>query len=173
MKNIKVLGLAIVASIVAAPAFAGETYVRNEWTKSTGYSFNDLTLDSDTTSHRLEIYDSYADKLYVEGKLDKQTNGNYEGSEDGHIFNKYRGDDTKVATEYGKRPSLFGYTGETEGKYQEVSSVNGGDGYSVHTAGSSLWGVFYEHNTTRLDGKIFSRTDITSAGSHETSSGVR
>ena len=63
MKNIKVLGLAIVASIVAAPAFAGETYVRNDWTKSTGVTKSNLHMNSHTSSNRNEDYSSYASKV--------------------------------------------------------------------------------------------------------------
>ena len=182
MKNIKVLGLAIVASIVAAPAFAGETYVRNEWTTKNGFTDTNLTLDSDTTSHRFELYDSYADKVYVEGELVTNTdgkyhaNGTYEGDESGRIFYDYP---TFVHTDNGPRYSREGYQGEESGdislngNYQETSTINAGDGYTVHTAGSSLWGAFYEFNTTRLDGSIISREDILESVSHETSAGVR
>ena len=69
MKNIKVLGLAIAASIIAVPAFAGETYVRNEWTDSVGHTNTDLKLDSTTTSVRNEWYDANADKVYIDGDI--------------------------------------------------------------------------------------------------------
>ena len=69
MKNIKVLGLAIAASIIAVPALAGETYVRNEWTKTDGWTKTDLNLDSTTNSHRNEWYDSNADKIYIDGDV--------------------------------------------------------------------------------------------------------
>ena len=65
MKNIKIFGLAIVASIVAAPAFAGETYVRNEWTKTDGFTKTNLHLNSITTSTRNEKYDAYAAKFSI------------------------------------------------------------------------------------------------------------
>ena len=66
----KVLGLAILASLVAAPALAGETYVRNEWTKSNSHTNTDLKLDSKTTSNRTEKYDAVADKIYVDGSAE-------------------------------------------------------------------------------------------------------
>ena len=72
MKNIKVLGLALVASIVAAPAFAGETYVRNEWSKTRSYTKTNLRLDSHTNSTRKEAYGSFAYKEYTDGDVTKK-----------------------------------------------------------------------------------------------------
>lgn len=72
MKNIKVLGLAIVASIVAAPAFAGETYVRNESIKSWGHTETNLDMDSVTKSNRHEAYGSFADKVYTDGDMTQE-----------------------------------------------------------------------------------------------------
>ena len=72
MKNIKVLGLAIVASIVAAPAFAGETYVRNEWSKTRSYTDTNLHLNSHTNSTRNEAYGSFAYKEYTDGDVNFQ-----------------------------------------------------------------------------------------------------
>jgi hypothetical protein len=69
MKNIKVLGLAIVASIIAAPAFAGETYVRNESIKSWGDTKTNLGIDSNTESTRNEVYGSFAYKEYTDGDV--------------------------------------------------------------------------------------------------------
>ena len=69
MKNIKVLGLAIVASIIAAPAFAGETYVRNESIDTWGFTDTNLTIDSNTWSERNEVYGSFADKTYTSSDL--------------------------------------------------------------------------------------------------------
>ena len=72
MKNIKVLGLAIVASIVAAPAFAGETYVRNEWSNTKSYTDTNLYLNSHTNSTRNEAYGSFAYKEYTDGDVNLQ-----------------------------------------------------------------------------------------------------
>ena len=60
----KVLGLAILASLIATPVLAGETFVRNEWTKTNSHTDTDLYLDSKTTSERKENYDSSAYKYY-------------------------------------------------------------------------------------------------------------
>lgn len=69
MKNIKVLGLAIVASVIAAPAFAGETYVRNEWSNTESHTNTNLHLDSHTNSTRNEAYGSFAYKEYTDGDV--------------------------------------------------------------------------------------------------------
>ena len=65
----KVLGLAILASLIATPALAGETFVRNESTDSHSITKTDLHLDSKTYSNRYEKYDSTADKIYVDGSV--------------------------------------------------------------------------------------------------------
>ncbi len=133
MKNIKVLGLAIIASLVAAPVFAGETYVRNEWTDTETITKTDLDLKSTTDSIRLEKYDSFANKVYYEGS--KEVSHNYD--------------------DYGS---------------SETTSY--GDGYSVHVAGSNLWGTFAEKVNTVIKGDILSISTETSKA-HETSAGVR
>jgi hypothetical protein len=126
MKNIKVLGLAILASIIAAPVFARETYVRNEWTNTEGYTNTSLNLSSTTDSTRNEGYDSYADKIYIDGDVSLQ------------------------------------------GKAQTISF----DDFSVHKAGSSLWGNFSETVKTTVNGNINSYLG-TKFNYHETSAGVR
>ena len=68
----KVLGLAIVASIVAAPAFAGETYVRNESIDSWGKTETNLDMKSVTNSTRHEAYGSFAYKEYTDGDVIKK-----------------------------------------------------------------------------------------------------
>ena len=133
MKNTKVLGLAILASFIALPAFAGETYVRNEWINTKTTTDTNLHLDSVTNSTRKEKYDSFAYKEY------------YEGSK-------------KV--DYG-----FGPKGKTV-------TVNYGDGYTEHIAGSFLWGNFMEQIKTTIDGNIKSNS-VENSKAHETSAGVR
>ena len=165
MKNIKVLGLAIVASIVAAPAFAGETYVRNEWSKTDSYTNTDLDITSLTLSKRNEWYGSYADKFYVEGKHvtetegDYSANGGYEGYEVGKIVNHGRN-----------------YVGKTEGdihvdgEYDNTSTTT--NSLSVHKSGSVLVGNFTEAIGTLVTGTIETHSN-TSSNYHETSAGVR
>ena len=136
MKNIKVLGLAIIASVIAAPAFAGETYVRNEWTDTSGYTNTNLNLNSDTVSKRNEWYDSSADKIYVDGDVEMESKLSFKNH----------------------KPVL-----KTEVEF---------DDYSVHTAGSSLSGDFFEKITTNVNGTIQSYSEFDSHA-HETSAGVR
>ncbi|MEH2323245.1 MAG: hypothetical protein V7K32_06675 [Nostoc sp.] len=66
----KVLALAILASFLATPAFAGETFVRDENSWSNSVTKTDLTLDSKTFSQRNEKYGSWAEKDYVDGGID-------------------------------------------------------------------------------------------------------
>jgi hypothetical protein len=66
----KILGLAILATFFATPAFAGETFVRNEWTDSHSKTYTDLNLHSTTHSTRNEDYGSWAEKVYIDGGID-------------------------------------------------------------------------------------------------------
>ncbi|BBD67705.1 hypothetical protein NIES4072_49970 [Nostoc commune NIES-4072] len=66
----KVLGLALLATLLATPAFAGETFVRNEDSWSNSVTNTDLKLDSKTYSNRDEKYTSWADKTYIDGNID-------------------------------------------------------------------------------------------------------
>lgn len=72
----KVLGLALLATLLAAPAFAGETFVRNEDSWSNSVTKTDLNLDSKTYSTRNEKYSSWADKIYMDGDV-AVTKGHY------------------------------------------------------------------------------------------------
>ena len=65
----KVLGLAILASLIATPALAGETFVRNEWTNSHSRTVTDLNIDSKTISNRYEKYSTTADKIFIDGSI--------------------------------------------------------------------------------------------------------
>ena len=72
----KVLGLAILASLIAAPALAGETFVRNTDTSSHTFTKSNLHLNSKTLSNRNENYGSYANKVYVEGNYEQDGSRN-------------------------------------------------------------------------------------------------
>ena len=69
----KVLGLAILATFLATPAFAGETFVRDENSWSNSVTKTNLMLDSKTVSQRNEKYDSWAEKDYVDGDINIST----------------------------------------------------------------------------------------------------
>ncbi|WP_373530847.1 hypothetical protein [Nostoc sp.] len=61
--------MALLATLLAAPAFAGETFVRNEDSWSNSVTKTDLQLDSKTSSVRDENYTSWADKIYIDGEV--------------------------------------------------------------------------------------------------------
>lgn len=125
----KVLGLALVATFLATPAFGGEAFVRNEdsWSHST--TKTDLNLYSNTNSYRTEHYNAWADKIYLDGDV----------------------------------TSRCSFCGGTTVSY---------DDFSVHTAGSNLWGYYSEQNWTNVYGKINTTTNAGTSG-HETSAGIR
>ncbi|HYX13443.1 MAG TPA: hypothetical protein VE944_03575 [Nostoc sp.] len=69
----KVLGLAIIATFLTTPAFAGETFVRDENSWSNTVTETNLMLDSKTFSQRNEKYSSWAEKDFVDGDIDIST----------------------------------------------------------------------------------------------------
>ncbi|MCC5599362.1 hypothetical protein [Nostoc favosum] len=125
----KVLGFAIIATFLATPAFAGETFVRNEDSWSDSVTKTDLTLDSKTFSQRNEKYSSWAEKDYVDGTLDI-------------------------------------------GKVRDGGAEISFDEFTVHAAGSELYGKYSEINWTKLGGTIHTTTNAYT-DAHETSAGVR
>ena len=190
MKNIKVLGLAIVASIVAAPAFAGETYVRNEWSNTRSYTDTNLHVKNATLSARDEWYGSYATKLYVE---DNRPNGGYIYSHSQPAAfvsatkdtkNKPIESDSPVVSRDEKRAlkklassnSGGGDNGSTPTTGNHDLNIKptevGGNGYAVHNSGSLLFGKYREVNASFVHGNINTWTN-TYSKYHETSAGVR
>lgn len=193
MKNIKVLGLAIVASIVAAPAFAGETYVRNEWTDTNSRTHTDLDLKSLTLSSRNEWYGSYANKLYVENydKGGYHVLDNYDPSGSNNFVAATKATKEKntdnglpITKEEGvKLVSVGNYLDNGNGMSNGGSEMKkgklpvdpenvGGDGLTIHNSGSLLFGKFHEINGTYLSGDIKTWSHSYSKA-HETSAGVR
>jgi hypothetical protein len=69
----KVLGFAILATFLATPAFAGETFVRDENSWSDSVTKTNLMLDSKTYSTRNEEYSSWAAKDYIDGDINIST----------------------------------------------------------------------------------------------------
>lgn len=65
----KVLGLAILASLIATPVLAGETFVRNVWTNSNSRTVTNLNIDSKTISNRYEKYNTTTDKIFIDGSI--------------------------------------------------------------------------------------------------------
>jgi hypothetical protein len=140
----KVLSLALFATLVSAPAFAGETYVKNEDSWSHSLTNTNLKLDSYTESTRGEGYSSWADKIYIDGEIDVK--GGHGGG-------------------CGKECNSGKPSG---GSSQKVSF----DDFTVHTAGSYLEGGYEEKNWTTVGGWINTTTNAYTDG-HETSAGVR
>lgn len=65
----KVLSLTILATFLATPAFAGETFVGNQDSWSNSVTKTNLMLDSKTFSQRDEKYSSWANKLDLDGDV--------------------------------------------------------------------------------------------------------
>lgn len=76
----KALGLAILATFLATPALAGETFVRNEDSWSKSHTDTHLNLNSNTYSVRAEKYFSVADKTYIDGDMTTKYCGYWCGS---------------------------------------------------------------------------------------------
>lgn len=145
----KVLGLAFLASFLATPVLAGETFVRNEWTNSHSVTKTNLHLDSKTNSHRNEDYASYSKKFYYEGGGQKRSGGEYSSS------NSFNESEIK----------------EYDSNYDPKKKY--GSGYKTeHYAGSVLIGSFSEKSYDNVNGTIKTRTNQHS-NAHETSAGIR
>ena len=102
----KVLGFAILATFLATPAFAGETFVRSEDSWSNSVTKTDLRLDSNTFSERKEKYSSWADKVDVNGDIDI-----IDGTDGG-------------TTLFFEKFSLYTSGSELYGKYSEINWTN-------------------------------------------------
>ncbi len=122
----KVLGLAILASLIATPALAGETFVRNEWTKTNSHTDTDLYLDSKTTSVRKELYDSSAYKEYYSSDSSQGTDYNIDGA-------------TKDFTYHTASSGLWGKFTETNDTHVYGTIVTKTDSYSsAHETSSGV-----------------------------------
>ncbi|MBV6625355.1 MAG: hypothetical protein KI793_20905 [Rivularia sp. (in: Bacteria)] len=145
----KVLALAFLASFIATPVLAGETFVRNEWTNRNSVTKTNLNLDSKTHSYRNEDYASYSEKFYYEDGGKKHAGGEYSSK------NSF----------YETEDKEFG------GKYTPKKKY--GSGYKTeHYAGSVLEGRFREKTYENVYGTIKTRTNAYT-NAHETSAGVR
>ncbi len=107
----KVIGLVFLASFLATPALAGETYVRNSWTNSNSHTMTDLNLKSITNSSRHEGYASWAKKSYYEGGNPQQHSTSGGGKK------KDKKDYVKGYSEHHSGSVLFGKFGETSTSY--------------------------------------------------------
>ena len=137
---------ALALSVIAAPSavLAGEAFVNNTVRHSTGFSKTDLNIKSRSFSDGQRQFASFADKLFVDGKI-QGLNGLTKG---GKNF-------SSEANVSSSQPKAI--------KFNE---------FTVHTASSSEFGNETFGERTNVDGTVFTREDF-SEFSHTTSAGVR
>ncbi|MCC5646594.1 hypothetical protein LC607_27500 [Nostoc sp. CHAB 5824] len=70
----KVFGLAILATLFGSPALAGETFVLNQWTIQQSRTETNLNIDNVTNSTRTQDYNSSSNKIYIDGKVETESN---------------------------------------------------------------------------------------------------
>ncbi|WP_375512183.1 hypothetical protein [uncultured Nostoc sp.] len=70
----KVLGLAIIATLFASPAKAGETFVLNQWTIQQSRTKTNLNIDNVTNSTRTQDYNSSSNNISIDGKVETEYN---------------------------------------------------------------------------------------------------
>ncbi|MEH1834835.1 MAG: hypothetical protein V7L29_22930 [Nostoc sp.] len=70
----KVLGLAILTTLFASPALAGETFVLNQWTIQGSRTETNVNIDNVTNSNRTQDYSSSSDKMYIDGTVETESN---------------------------------------------------------------------------------------------------
>ncbi|MEL6928499.1 MAG: hypothetical protein AAFO95_07685 [Cyanobacteria bacterium J06600_6] len=157
----KILGLTIIASFMTSPAWAGDTFVRNETIHRTNRTETSLEVDTVKKSNRTEHYNSYSEKITFSGNGINRTNTgtNLEPSN----FQQQFINDNSVLT-----LSNIGLQDNNLG----ISNISEVNGLSIHRSGSSLEGTFVENINTRITGTIYSVTNE-SFTSHETTAGVR
>ncbi len=81
----KVLGLAILATLFASPALAGETFVLNQWTVQRSRTESNLNIDNVTNSTRTQDYNSSSSKISIDGKLEAE----YDNGKVGEFFQDF------------------------------------------------------------------------------------
>jgi hypothetical protein len=70
----KVLVLAILATLFASPALAGETFVLNQWTFQQSRTETNFNIDNVTNSSRTQDYNSSSNNIYIDGKVETEYN---------------------------------------------------------------------------------------------------
>ncbi len=150
------VGLAILASIFASPALAGETFVRNQTVHRTSRTETSLNIDTVTNSNRTEHYDSYSEKISFDGNV---ANASSSTTPNGFQQQFVNGNSTL---------NLSNIASDDD-NYAEAHGVNG---LTIHRSGSSLNGTLIEDTTTRVTGTVYSVVNETFR-SHETTAGVR
>ena len=150
--------------MIASPAIAGETYVRNDTVHRTNRTETSLEIDTVTKSNRTEHYDSYSEKIFFEGNSVRQTNQAQSSlTQDNGLQQEFINNNSTLKL---SNISL------KDDKYADVYNVNSPNGLTIHRSGSSLTGTFVEDITTKVTGTVYSVTNE-SFRSHETTAGVR
>ena len=152
-----VFALAIMASVVASPAIAGDTFVRNQTVHRTNRTETSLNINTVTNSNRTEHYDSYSEKIFFDGNVAKSANS--ASTPDG------------LQQQFASNHSTLKLSNLAlnDNNYADAYGLNG---LTIHRSGSSLTGTFTEDTNTRVTGTVYSLTNETFR-SHETTAGVR
>ena len=160
----KVLGLTIVTFFITSPAWAGDTFVRNETIHRTNRTETSLEIDTVTNSNRTEHYNSYAEKISINGNTVRQINQAQSSPvQDNNSQHEFINSNSALR---------LSNVGLNDDNYAEVYNINGPSGMTIHRSGSALTGTFVEDITTRVKGTVYSVTNETFR-SHETTAGVR
>ena len=149
--------LAIMASIMASPAMAGDTFVRNQAVHRNSRTETSLKIDTVTNSNRTEHYDSYSEKIFFDGNLAKSASSSNTPD--------------SLQQQFVSNNSTLKLSNSAldNDNYADAYGING---LTIHRSGSSLNGTFIEDTNTRVTGTVYSVVNET-FGSHETTAGVR
>lgn len=159
----KILGLTIIAFFISSPAWAGETFVRNNTTHRTNRTETSLNIDTVTNSNRVEHYNSYSEKIFLDGNSINQANKTQSSATSNNFQQQFVNGNSVLKL---SNVSL------NDDNYAEAYNLNSSNGLTIHRSGSSLDGTFVEDITTRVTGTVYSVTNEIYR-SHETTAGVR
>ena len=157
----QIASLAIIFSFAAFPAWAGETFVRNETVHRTNRTETSLDIDTVTNSNRTEHYNSYSEKIFLDGNFANRSSSS--NSSNGGFQQQFVNNNAVLKL---SNISL------KDDVYAEAYQINTPTGLTIHRSGSFLEGTFIEDITTRVTGTVYSITNETFR-SHETTAGVR
>ena len=158
----KIMGCAIATAFIASPAWAGETFVRNNTVHRTNRTETSLKIDTLTKSNRTEHYNSYSEKIFFDGNVVNQTS-NVNSDSIPNLQQQFINDNSVL-----NLSNVF----LQDNSYSEISNLDRVNGLTIHRSGSSLEGTFVEDITTRVTGTVYSVVNE-SFTSHETTAGVR
>ena len=156
----QIASLAIIFSFVALPTWAGETFVNNQTVHRTNRTETSLDINTVTHSNRIEHYNSYSEKIFLDGNF---ANRSQSSNSNGGFQQQFTNNNAVLKL---SNVSL------NDNDYAEAYKINNPTGLTIHRSGSSLEGTFIEDTTTRVTGTVYSVTNETFR-SHETTAGVR